>query len=179
MSVRQSLLSRKSFRGDQKKSGGGLADPKDFDQLGRVDIGDKVHLQVAPSEGLEGLRDHNRPEVGTSDPDVDDVGDWLALIAFPRSGANLLGKNLHVLAGGLYLRHHVLTVDEQGLVSGAAKGDVKDRAIFGTVDLIATKHSISELFHFGFLEKLAKEFESFWGDAVFGVINEEIVPAMG
>ena len=156
-----------------------MADPKDFDQLGGVDIGDKVHLQVAPSKGLKGFRDHDGPEVGTSDPDVHDVGNRLSFVAFPRSRANLLGKNLHVLAGGLHLRHQVFALDEQGLVSWAAKGDVKDRAIFGTVDLIAAKHSISELFHFGFLDKLAEEFERFWGNAVFGVIDEEIVPAMG
>ncbi|KRO61960.1 MAG: hypothetical protein ABR82_09050 [Verrucomicrobia subdivision 6 bacterium BACL9 MAG-120507-bin52] len=84
-----------------------------------------------------------------------------------------------MLAGGLYLRHHVLTVDEEGLVGRTAEGDMKDRAIFGTVDLIATKHSISEFLHFGFLEKLAEEFESFWGDAVLRVVEKEIVPAMG
>jgi hypothetical protein len=56
---------------------------------------------------------------------------------------------------------------------------MKDSTIFSKIDFIAAKHSISEFFHFGLFEKLAEEFESFWGDAVFGVVDEEIVPAMG
>jgi hypothetical protein len=32
------------------------------------------------------------------------------------------------------------------------------------------KHPISEFFDFGLLEELAKEFESFWGNAVFGIV---------
>jgi len=32
------------------------------------------------------------------------------------------------------------------------------------------KHPISEFFDFGLLEKLSKKFESFWGNAVFGIV---------
>jgi hypothetical protein len=131
------------------------------------------------SKGLEGFRDHDRPEVGTSDTDVHDVGNRLALVAFPRSGADLLGKVLHMLSGGLHLRHQVFTLDDQRLIGRATESDMKDSTIFSKIDFIATKHSISEFFHFGLFEKLAEEFESFWSDAVFGVVDEEIVPTMG
>jgi hypothetical protein len=56
---------------------------------------------------------------------------------------------------------------------------MQNRTIFSEIDLFAAKHSISEFFDFGLFEKLAKEFESFWGNAVFGVINEKVIPAVG
>jgi hypothetical protein len=84
-----------------------------------------------------------------------------------------------MLSGGLHLRHQVFTLDDQGLIGRATESDMKDSTIFSKIDFIAAKHSISEFFNFGLFEKLAKEFEGLWGDAVFGVIDEEIVPAMG
>ena len=108
-----------------------------------------------------------------------DVGNRFALVAFPRSGADLLGKVLHMLSGGLHLRHQVFTLDDQGLIGWATESDMKDSTIFSKIDFIATKHSISEFFNLGLFEKLAEEFESFLGDAVFGVVDEEIVPTMG
>jgi hypothetical protein len=91
----------------------------------------------------------------------------------------LIGEALHVLAGGFDLRHQVFALDDQGLIARATKSDMKDSTIFSEIDLFAAKHSISEFFDFGLFEKLAKEFESFWGNAVFRVINEKIIPAVG
>ena len=56
---------------------------------------------------------------------------------------------------------------------------MKYSTIFSKIDFITAKHPISEFFHFGLFEKLAEEFESFWADAVFGVVDEEVVPAVG
>ncbi len=69
-------------------------------------------------------------------------------------------------SGGLDLRHQVFALDDQGLIGRATECDVEDRAVFSEVDLIAVKHSISELLDFGLFEKLAEEFESFRGDAI-------------
>ena len=134
--------------------------------MGGVDIGDKVHLQISASKGLEGFRDHDGSEVRTSDADVHDVGNRLALVAFPRSGADLLGKVLHMLTGGLHLRHQVFALDDQGLIGRATESDMKDSTIFSKIDFIAAKHSISEFFNLGLFEKLAEEFEGFRGDAI-------------
>ena len=166
VSVGQSLLGRESFRGNKKEGGGGFTDPKDFDQLGGVDIGDKVHLQISASKGLEGFRNHDGPEVRASDADVHDVGNRLALVPFPRPGADLLGKDLHVLTGSLDLRHQVFALDDQGLIGRATESDMKDSTIFSEIDFIAAKHSISELLDFGLFEELAEEFKSFRGDAI-------------
>ncbi len=76
-----------------------------------------------------------------------------------------------MLAGGLDLRHQVFALNDQGLIAGATESDMKDSTSFSEIDLFAAKHSISEFFDFGLFEKLAKEFESFWGNAVFRVIN--------
>jgi hypothetical protein len=84
-----------------------------------------------------------------------------------------------MLSGGLHLRHKVFALDDQGLIGRATESDMKDSTIFCKIDFITAKHSISEFFNFGLFEKLAKEFEGFWSDAVFGVVDEEIVPAMG
>ena len=84
-----------------------------------------------------------------------------------------------MLAGGFDLRHQVFALDDQGLIGGATESDMKDSTIFSKIDFIAAKHSISEFFDFGLFEKLAEEFESFWGNAVFGIVQKEIIPAMG
>jgi hypothetical protein len=84
-----------------------------------------------------------------------------------------------VFAGGFDLRHQVFALDDQGLIGRATESDMKDSTIFSKIDFIAVEHSISEYFNFGLFEKLAEEFESFWSDEVFGVVDEKIVPAMG
>ena len=88
--VRQGFLGGEGFGGDEEKGRGGAADAKSFHDMGRVDIGDEVEAKVAPGKGLEGFRDHHGTEVGSSDPDIDDVGDRLTGISLPVSGSDFL-----------------------------------------------------------------------------------------
>jgi hypothetical protein len=120
-----------------------------------------MHLQIAPSEGLEGFGDHDGTEVGPTDADIHDVGDRLACVPLPQSRTNLFGENLHVLAGGFDFRHEVLSIDKEGLIGGASEGDVEDRSIFGEIDLFATEHPVAEFFYLSFFEELAEKVKSF------------------
>ena len=120
-----------------------------------------MHLQIAPSEGLEGFGDHDGTEVRSANANIHDVGDRLTRVALPQPRTNLFGENFHVLAGGFDLRHEVLAIDKEGLIGGASEGDVEDRSIFGEIDLFATEHPVAEFFYLSFFEELAEKVKSF------------------
>src|SRR5258707_15656977 len=46
---------------------------------------------------LERLVGHHRPQIGAADADVDDVADWLAGVAAPRTAAYAIGKIGHAV----------------------------------------------------------------------------------
>ena len=94
--------------------------------MGRIDIGDKVHLQISTSKRFESFRDHNGAKVGTADPNVDDVGNGLSCVSFPVPRPDLPRKSLHVLAGGFDFWHEVVTIDDQREIGRTAKCDVKN-----------------------------------------------------
>src|SRR5216683_2387500 len=52
-------------------------------QVGGVDVGDEAEGQVAPGVVAQRLIDHHRTEVGSADPDIDDVADRPAGVALP------------------------------------------------------------------------------------------------
>src|SRR6266576_2224031 len=51
---------------------------------------------------------HDRPEIRTTDADVDDVANALASVAFPSPAAHAVGEVAHLVEDGMDLRHNVL-----------------------------------------------------------------------
>ena len=117
------------------------------------------------------------PEVRAADADVDDVGDRLAGVARPRAAADRLAELAHVREHRVHLRHHVLAVDEDRPVRAVAQRDVQDGAVLGGVDLLAAEHLLGPPLQVGLLARCSSRADRLVGDAVLGVVEQDVVEA--
>jgi hypothetical protein len=90
--VGQRFLRGEGLRGDDEEGGLGRERFQRLGDVGAVDVGDEMGVQALLRVGLERLGDHDRPEVGAADADVDEVGDRLAGVALPFAGADRLRR---------------------------------------------------------------------------------------
>src|SRR5579859_6585668 len=85
---------------------------------------------------------HDRPQVRTAKPDVDDVADALAGMPQPSSAADLVGEIRHPVEHGVHFGHYVDAVYQYPLASGATQSNMQYRPLFGHVDLRTVEHGI-------------------------------------
>ncbi len=139
--VGHGLLSGEGLGGHQEQGGFRIDLLQGLGDVGAVDVGDKVHLQVI-LVGAQGFGDHDGTEIGTADADVDHMLDRLAGVTFPLAGDDLLAEALHLGQYGVHFRHHVLAVHLDRAVGAVAQGHVQHGAPFGHVDLLAVEHGV-------------------------------------
>ncbi len=136
--------------------------------VGAVDIGDEMHLDVRLLPGGEGLDRHARPEVGAADADVDDVGDALAGIAAPAAAVDAVAEALQAPQHRAHFGRR--------LVAGA-QGHVADGAPFAVVDRLAGQHAGLPAVEVGGGRRLAQQGERFAADALLGKVEQQAVVA--
>jgi hypothetical protein len=177
--VGERFLRGEGLRGDDEEGGFGIEFLQCLGDVGAVDVGDEVGARAVAAIGFQRLGDHDGAEVGAADADVDEVGDGLAGVAFPRAGADGLGEVLHVVEHGVDLGHDVLAVDEDGGVGAVAQRDMEDGAVFRDVDFFAAEHLLRHVGDVAFDREGAEEFHGFADDAVLGVVEVEAVELEG
>lgn len=74
--------------------------------VGAVDVWHKMCLEMA-CIWLQSFGDHQRPEVRSTDANVDDVSDGLPRISKPFSRAHLFGESSHVVEYCTYTWHNL------------------------------------------------------------------------
>ena len=141
--------------------------------MSAVDVGHKVRLG-SHLERLQSLRDHQRPQVGPPDPNVDDVSDGLAGIPLPFPGNNLVAKPLHVVQDPVDLGHDVLAVDDDGSVASVPEGDVEHRSVLGEVDRHAREHGVSSGLDVARLGQIHQQIEHLLVDPVLGKVEQNL-----
>ena len=150
-----------------------------FGHVGAVDVRNEVDFRrVFASSRLVGIRlqgfgHHHRTEVGTADTDVHHVLDGLAGVALPLAGTHELGEFFHVLEHGANFGHHVLAIDADRIVTLVAECGVEHGALFGGVNLFASKVLGAHVFEIGRLQEVLELGHGFVGDDVLGVVQEE------
>ena len=92
--------------------------------------------------GAQCLRHHIGSQIGTTNTDIDYIGDGLAGIALPASGSDQVAKGSHFGQHPVDLRHHVLTVNQDGAIGPIAESHVEHGPIFGGVDLLPAEHGL-------------------------------------
>src|SRR5581483_7804198 len=117
---------------------------------------------------------HGRAEVRPADPDVDDVAYRPAGGALPLPEADLLGEEGHAVEDPVDLLHHVGPVDHQRGAPGHPEGDVEHRAVLGRVDRLAPPHRLDALGEAGPEGQRREQVEGLGGDAVLGVVEEQV-----
>ena len=98
--------------------------------------------QVWAPVRFERFGNHFRPQVRPADADIDYIGDGLAGIALPASGSDQVTKGSHFGQHPVDLRHHVLTVNQDGAIGPIAESHVEHGPIFGGVDLLPAEHGL-------------------------------------
>ena len=117
--VGDGLLRGECLAGDDEQGRLGVQLLQDLRYVGAVDVGDEVDLGP-DGERLESLRDHERPEVGASNADVDNICDALAGETFPLAADDSPAEVLHVVQHSVDTGHHVVTADHDGSIRPAA-----------------------------------------------------------
>src|SRR5206468_4641087 len=77
----------------------------------------------------------------------------------------------HAVEHRVYLRNHVLSVDDDRLATWRPERHVEDRAVFGDVDLLAAKHGVDALTQPDLLGEADEEAERLVGYAVLRVVE--------
>jgi hypothetical protein len=139
-----------------------------------------VSGQIALGVRLESFADHYRTKVGTSDTDVDDIGDGLSGVTLPLARTDSIGELLHVvedsfdLVGSLFL-----DVEGLGVREDVTQSDVQDSSTFRGVDVFSSEHGISESRYLGFTSQSEKGLPDFRGDQVLGEIEQDLILLSG
>ena len=152
-------------------SGAEIADG--FDEVGAVDVRDEAEGEIALRVVLERFVGHDRAEVRAADADVDDVADALAGVALPCAAADFVGEGGHLVQHGVHAGNDVFAIDEDRFALRRAKCNVKHRAVFRDVDLVAAKHRIDAVSQAALVRELHEQLERVVGDAVLRVVEED------
>ena len=80
------LLGRERLGGDHEQGGLWIQRFQGLENMGAVDIGNKVNRHSRLCIRFQGFRDHHRPQVGSADTDIYDVGNPLSGVSFPPAG---------------------------------------------------------------------------------------------
>jgi hypothetical protein len=166
------LLGRKRLAGDDEQGRFGIALARDLGNVGSIDVGDKVDVEVLGPVRFERLAHHHRSQVGSSDSDVDDRGDALARVALPLARTNLVGELGHVVQHALHLVNTLLLDLE--LAPNVPQRDVQHGTVLRGVDVLAGKHLIAGGLDAGFAGELDEGREDVVVDEVFGEVDEEV-----
>ena len=136
-----------------------------------VNVRDKAEVQAALAVGSQRLIGHHRTQVGAANADIDDIANRPAGVALPLAAAHPVGEGGHLRQNGVHLRHHVLSLEFDGLAFGRAQRNVQNGPLFGDVDLLAPEHRIDALAQAGFSGQLQQQRERFIGDEILCVIE--------
>lgn len=172
--VSDGLLGGKGLGGDDEDGRLGLDLLEDLGNMSAINVGDKVHLEATLGGiGLQGLGDHDRAEIRSTDTNVDNVLNLLASVTLPGTGADLLSESLHVVEDGIDLGDDVLALGVDGGVGDVAEGDVEDGAVLGEVNVFAREHLGAHFLDAGFLGEVDEVLEGILGDDVLGEVEED------
>ena len=177
--VGHGLLGGEGFGRDQEQGGFRIDALQHFGNVGAIDVGDKVHVEVVFIR-TQRFGDHERTEVGAADTNVDHVGDRFAGVAFPATGDNRFREGFHLLQHSVHFRHHIFAINHNRRVAAVAQRDVEYRAIFGAVDLFTGEHRLDGARQVGLFRQILQFSQRLFGDAVFGEVHQhQIVKRRG
>lgn len=165
------LLGRERLGRDDEQRRLRVAQADGLCQVGSVDVGHEVGRQVALGVRLERFRDHDGPQVGSADADVDDRVDGLARVALPLSAPHGLGELLDVGEDLLHLVRALL-LDAEAVVQ-VPQRDVQHGSILRGVDVLAREHVVAGALDAGFLDEVEQSGENLVVDQVFGVVEQD------
>src|SRR5690606_7320747 len=96
---------------DDKQCRGRVEISQNVIQLSTIDIRNKMYLELRQAIGLQCFRDHYRTEIGTTDADIDDIGNWQTGVATMSMVLNRRNESCHLLQNCIDLWHDIDTIE--------------------------------------------------------------------
>ena len=126
--------------------------------MGAVNIGDKVHLQVAGGVRRQGFAYHGRAKIRPADADIDNIGKRLVRIAATLTAANGFRKLPARIQHCGYIRHHIAAVAQYRVCGVGAQGRVQHGPVLSAVDFFSSKHFFNPAAKVARARKLQQDF---------------------
>lgn len=120
------------------------------------------------------LQQSDAVQVRSTNTNVDDGVNLLASVSLPLAAANLLAELLHVVENAVDALDDALAVDLHLLVGDVAERNMVDGAVLSEVDLLTSKHLITELLEAGLFCELDEQLQRLLSDEVLGEVEENL-----
>ena len=156
---------------DDKQRLGRLEVAHAFREIGAVHVGDETERHVSLTVMAQRFVRHDRAQVGAADTDVDDIANALARVTGPTAAAHASRKTRHAVEHRVDVWHDVSAIDEDAFARRRAQRDMQDRALFGSVDLVAAEHGIDPLAQGAGFGKRHQQAQRLVGDAVLRIVQ--------
>ena len=137
------FLGSERFRSDQEKCTFGIHFFQGFRNMGAIDIGYKKRFNPLHPIRFQCLRYHQRPQVTSTNTDIDNVLYFLIGIPTVFPAMDLLTEPLHFFEHFLNAGHYIHPLREYRLTRKIAEGCMQDCPFFSRIDLLPVKHRLN------------------------------------
>src|SRR5262249_40084550 len=142
-----------------------------LDEVGAVDVRHEPERHIALAVMTQCFVGHDRPEVGATDADVDDVTDPLTRVSLPLTAADAVREVRHLIEHCMDMWYDVLAVHDDRCPSWRTQGNMQHSAVLGDVDLVAAEHRVDALAQTTLLGQFSEQPHRFFRDAILRVIK--------
>src|SRR6185312_7307718 len=133
---------RECFRRYNEEGFSRIEVPDGFDEIGAIHVGNESERQSTFAVMFQCFVGHHRSEVGSTNPNVDDVANALPGVPLPLTAPEAIGEVCHFVQHSVDLRYNLLALNYDGCSLGSAQRYVEHRPLLGYVDLLPSKHRI-------------------------------------
>ena len=171
------FLGREGLGGDEEERRFRVDLFEDFGEVGTVDVADEVDFAAVDPVGFEGFGDHDGAEIGTTDSDINHLGELLAGAAGKGAAVDFGAKVLHPVQHFTDLPADVFAVYLHVEVA-VTQGDVEHGAVFGSIDGLSGKHFFGGFPDAAGLCEAVEDVHRLLGDDVFGVVQQDVLEGL-
>ena len=125
----------------------------------------------------QGLSDHDRTQIRTTNADVDHIGKGLSIAARDGPVNYALAKAFDLLDNSMNTRDDIFTIHTNVLIPRGTKGSVQHRSPFRGVDHRPAKVMTLRFVELAFFCEFSQQGKGLLRQVVFGKIDIKVIPA--
>ncbi len=125
----------------------------------------------------QGLRNHDRTQIRSTNADVDHIGKGLPTAACDGSVNHALAKAFDLLDNRMNTRDDIFTIHTNVLIPRGTKGSVQHRSPFRGVDHRPSKVMTHRFVELAFFCEFSQQGKGLLRQVVFGKIDIKVIPA--
>lgn len=161
--VGQGFQRVEGFAGDDKQRRAWIQAGQRAGQIGAVQIGDEMYIDVGLLLGGERLHDHARAEIRAADAEIYHVGDVFAGEAAPLAAMHGIAEFSDTVQDDFDFGRRTVA---------GTQVDVTNGALFGVIDRLAGLHALDPAGQIGACRQVAQMLQRFAGHALLREIKQ-------